>query len=444
MSFPEGFTFGISTAAYSIEGGTERDGRGRSIWDRFCFLDGTIVDGQNGNFATDHRRRWAEDVFRLAEAQLDAYRFSISWPRVLPAGSGEVSIVGLDFYDRLVDELLEAGVEPWACLFHWDLPAALEDRGGFGNRDVIFRYADYAAVVGRRLADRVRNWLMFNEPGVFATRGHLFGDHAPGTRESSTYVAVLHHQNLATAHGCEALRALRPGLSIGTVLEWNALEPATDGMADREATELLDGFLHRSGADPFFSGAYPEAIASHMSPAVGEGDLARLEDTELDFLGLSYSTRLRVEARRGAPLFDAAVVPPGHQERCDGLGRLIAPQGLTEVLARVSERYGVPVVVTACGLATDGRAEDEAARLGPIDDHRRIRYLEQHLEAALEALERGIDLRGFFVRTLVDGFEWADGLSKRWGLIWQEPGTGRRVPKASWAWYRDRVLSRSL
>ncbi len=356
MRFPERFLFGASTAAYQIEGAFDEDGRGRSIWDVFSHTPGRIEGGDTGDRACDHYHRWSEDVRLLAGAGLDAYRFSIAWPRVMPDGRGAVNTRGLDFYDRLVDALLEAGIEPWPCLYHWDLPQALEDRGGWPARDTAWRFADYATKVIERIGDRARHLVLLNEPSIVAVFGHLTGTHAPGKRNADACSAATHHLNLATGLAAQAVRAARPAIELGSALALNWIEPATDRDEDIEAAQRLDEAFHGAFLDPPMRGSYPRSVEQRLKQWVADGDLD-LCARAFDFLGVNYYTRTLVAHRAGSRLFDCWIVDPPERARKTEMGWEIYPEGLRLRLRALREAYGkLPIYVTENGAAFDDEA----------------------------------------------------------------------------------------
>jgi len=438
--FPQGFALGAATAAYQIEGAVREGGRGESIWDRFSHTPGNTYQGQTGDVASDHYHRWREDVGLMAGLKLNAYRFSIAWPRILPLGGGAVNPAGLDFYDRLVDALLAQGIEPFVTLYHWDLPQAQEDAGGWPERGVVDLFADYAAVVVRRLGDRVRHWMTFNEPWVFAFVGYYEGRHAPGRTDLRAALQAAHHSLLAHGKGADAIRAnsrLEP--RVGIALNLNHVEPAGDRQADLEAAQRLDGYLNRWFLDPLFRGAYPEDMLEFWGERVPEmepDDLAGLPE-RLDFLGINNYFRSVVGSGSSPPVNVEAHRPTGTYTE---MGWEVYPDGLYEVLARVHRDYGPgSIYVTENGAAFD----DVLAPGGVVDDPQRIDYLHDYLFAAHCALEEGVPLHGYFAWTLMDNFEWAHGFSKRFGLIYVDYATQARFVKASGHWYRRMIEAQS-
>lgn len=434
--FPEGFALGAATAAYQIEGGVHSDGRGESIWDRFSHTPGKIERGETGDVASDHYHRWAEDVGLMADLKLNAYRFSVAWPRILPQGSGAVNPAGLDFYDRLVDALLDRGIEPFVTLYHWDLPQALLDAGGWPERFVVDLFADYAATVVRRLGDRVQKWITFNEPWVFAFVGHYLGHHAPGLTDLRAALQVVHHALLSHGKAADAIRAnSRTESQVGITLSLNHVDSATDRQADLDAARRFDGYFNRWFLDPLFHGRYPDdmlAFWEDRAPEVQPGDLAGLPQ-RLDFLGINNYSRFVVGEGSELPMHVTSHRPPGIYTE---MGWEVYPDGLYELLMRVHRDYGPRCIyITENGAAFP----DVLLPGGVVDDPMRAEYLHDYLFAAQRALHEGVPLRGYFVWTLVDNFEWAHGFSKRFGLIYVDYATQARFIKASGHWYRQMI-----
>ena len=431
-AFPADFVWGASTSSYQIEGAVDADGRGKSIWDIFCHTPGKVKGGDTGDVACDHYHRWPEDVEWLQRGGFSAYRFSTAWPRILPTGAGAVETRGLDFYDRLVDGLLARGVKPWLCLYHWDQPQALQEEGGWLHRDIADKFADYARVVAKRLSDRVRHWAMFNEANVHALFGHGIGSHAPGLTGLSNMLAAIHHQNLAQGRALQALRAEHSQLRLGTVINVQPARPSSDRDDDRRAVERFDAFWNGAVLDPLFKGVYPAAIAADFAPLVAPGDLATAKQP-IDFFGLNYYAPMYVAA---APqnLLGAwfGAVPAG--TRFTAFGWPIDPSGLTDALHRLRDRYGNPdIYVTENGACYD----DPIAPDGAVHDDDRVAYLRDHLTAARRALAEGVNLRGYFVWSLLDNFEWAEGYSRRFGIIHVDFKSLKRTPKMSFAFLAD-------
>jgi beta-glucosidase len=433
-TFPEGFLWGASTSAYQIEGAVREDGRGPSIWDIFCGLPGTIADESSGAVACDHYHRWSEDVALMRELGLGAYRLSTAWPRLLPEGRGPVNEKGCEFYDRLVDALLEAGIEPWICLYHWDLPQALEYRGGWQNRDTARWFAEYAALAVRRFGDRVRYWATFNEPNAASVLGYGDGRHAPGIRGRESALAAIHAMNLAHGLGAAAMRAERAGLLVGDIYNFHPWEPASEREEDEEATRMLDALWNRSFPDPQLLGRYPEPLAAAIEPLVVEGDLDLIRQPQ-DYFAFNHYTRGRVQYDPDHPFFAARPLSPPPGAKVTDMGWEIVPETLTAVLLEVKERYSgeLPVYILENGAAFADRIDAD----GRIRDAERIGYLRQYLGAVLDAIEKGVKVAGYFVWTLLDNFEWAFGYEKRFGLVHVDFATLERRPKDSFQFYAE-------
>jgi len=426
--FPSGFLFGVSTASYQIEGAVDEDGRGRSVWDTFSHTPGRTRDGDTGDVACDHYHRWPEDVALLAELGVDAYRFSIAWPRIQPDGAGQPNIKGLDFYDRLVDALLARGITVLPTLFHWDLPQALEDRGGWLDRDTAARFGDYAALIAEHLGDRVRRWITLNEPVVHMAQGYAFGTHAPGRELLFGALPAAHH--LLLGHGL-AVRALRAH-GAAEVMITNNLTPVIG--QDEAAAYAYDGFHNRLFTDPVLRGAYPDFLADGLAGSVRDGDLQVIA-TPIDALGVNYYNPTRV----GAPVPGAPVpfeVLPIEGVPTTAFGWPVVPEGLYDLLVGLRADYGdalPPIYITENGCSTGD----------VLDDAFRIDYLDAHLRALHRAIAGGVDVRGYFVWSLLDNFEWAEGYSQRFGLVRVDYDTQARTPKDSFHWLRAALAGRS-
>lgn len=435
--FPPGFVWGVSTSAYQIEGAPGVGGKGESIWDRFTHQAGHVRDGSTGDVATGHHERYAQDVDLMAELGVGAYRFSLSWPRLMPEGRGRLASAGFDFYDRVLDRLAAAGIEPWACLYHWDLPQALQEKGGWTERDVAYWYADYAQVVAERFGDRVPVFLMLNEPNVHALLGHLAGLHAPGLRGLADYLAAVHHQNLAVGEGLMRLRELG-SWRLGTVVNLQPIEPATGSEDDVAAAGLADEAYNRASLDPLMLGTYPPHLAPLVEAVMRTGD-DQVMKQPVDFLGVNHYTVQRVAAGDGPIGLQVVTAKPGVETTA--MGWQVAPEALVRQLAEVRERYGnPPVVITENGAAFD----DPEPRAGRVADPARTEYLRRYLRAVQEALAAGSDVRGYFVWTLVDNFEWADGFSRRFGLVHLDRLSLTRTPKDSFRFYQGVIASGSV
>ncbi|HZA85075.1 MAG TPA: GH1 family beta-glucosidase [Actinomycetes bacterium] len=452
--FPAGFVWGAATSAYQVEGATREGGRGPSIWDTFSGTPGRVAGGDTGEVAADHYHRYRQDAALMADLGLGAYRFSIAWPRVQPDGRGPVNAAGLDFYRRLADSLLERGIEPWITLYHWDLPQALQDTGGWASREVVDRFVDYAVAVYGALSDRVANWTTLNEPWCAAFLGHAAGIHAPGVQDPETAVRAAHHLLLAHGRATQAMRALAAGRRLGINLNLDPVTPASADPACADAARRIDGLYNRLFLDPVFRGRYPADVLEDLG---GLGGLDRVDDADLeaiaaplDLLGVNYYRRWMVAARPGRPRLggppspwvaagDVEFVAVGRPRTA--LGWEIDPSGLDELLLRLHRDYpSLPLFVTENGAAFDDGVDAE----GRVRDQARIRFLDGHLRAAHRAIQGGVDLRGYFVWSLLDNFEWAEGYTKRFGIVYVDFPTQRRLPKDSAHWYRQAIARGGL
>ena len=425
--FPDGFLWGTATAAYQIEGAHDADGKGPSIWDTFSHTPGTIETGEVGDVACDHYHRAREDVGLMAGLGLNAYRFSISWPRVIPDGTGAPNRKGLDFYSRLVDALLEHRIRPFITLYHWDLPQALQDRGGWGNRDVADWFGAYAGLMGRTLGDRVTDWITFNEPFAFIVIGHVFGTHAPGITDPGVAFQASHHLNLAHGEAVRALRATVPGSRVGITQVSMPSYPATESDADRAAARRMDGFVNRWYWEPPLLGRYPADILERLgpiAPRIAPGDLERIAPP-IDFFGHNSYTRAVVRDDPDSALLGAAQISTPNPKTA--MGWEIYPDHLYDALTRITRDYGAPDIY----ITENGAAFQDAVVNGAVDDPQRVDYLRSHLAACHRAIADGVKLRGYFCWSLLDNFEWAYGYSKRFGLIYVDYPTQRRIVKAS-------------
>jgi beta-glucosidase len=449
MRFPDGFLWGAATAAYQIEGSTEVDGRGSSIWDTFAHTPGKVLDGDTGDVAADHYRRFREDIALMADLGLPAYRFSVSWPRIQPGGSGPVNPAGLDHYDRLVDGLVEAGIRPVLTLYHWDLPQELEDAGGWGNRDTAARFAEFAAVTAARLGDRVPLWTTLNEPWCSAFLGYGSGVHAPGHTDPGLSLRANHHLLLAHGLGAGALRSVLPAdHQVSITLN---LASVSGGSPDAEqAVRQVDGLANRLYLDPLLRGKYPTDVQQDTRALTDWGFVLAGDEeiiaAPIDVLGINYYTPTVVDA--GTP-------PPGPSPwpGCDDvvfvrqagpattMGWAVDAGGLRALLHRLRDEHAeLPLMITENGAAFDDRLGGD----GAIRDGDRISYLRDHLAVAHEAIEAGVDLRGYFVWSLLDNFEWSYGYSKRFGIVHVDYSTQRRVWKDSAHWYRKVISANGI
>jgi beta-glucosidase len=433
MAFPKDFLWGVATASYQIEGGGLSEGRGECIWHRFSHTPGKTKNGDTGDVACDHLHRYKEDVALMKDLGFAAYRFSISWPRVLPQGTGTTNPAGLDFYDHLVDELLENGIQPYATLYHWDFPQALQDRGGWANRESVQWFADYADLMTRHLGDRVRGWITHNEPWCISILSNLLGIHAPGLTDIGTAYRVAHQLNLAHGAAMGVIRQNCPTTPAGIVLNLYPSMPATDSEQDKIAAHIYDGWFNRWFLDPVFKGEYPADIAGMLSPLLEGIDLSEVKAAAqpMDFLGVNFYTRSVIRWNDDQPLkFDYA--QPADAE-VTAMNWEIYPQGLTDILVRVHQDYHPPAIY----VTENGAAFDDVLVNGSVQDERRTAYLQSHFAAAEKAIEQGVPLKGYFVWSFMDNFEWAEGYSKRFGIVHVDYDTQQRTPKQSALWYRD-------
>ena len=441
-SFPENFTWGAATASYQIEGAWEEDGKGESIWDRFSHTPGKVANGDTGDVACDHYHRWPEDLALMKEIGLNAYRFSIAWSRILPDGRGKVNQAGLDLYSRLVDALLEANIEPYVTLYHWDLPQRLQDEGGWPARMIVDAFYEYADVLSRALGDRVHNWITFNEPFVSAFTGYLEGRHAPGIKDQHQALAASHHLLLSHGMAVPVLRQNSPGASVGITLNLTPQEPASPSVADRKASTWKDGYINRWFLDPLVGRAYPQ----DMVDAYGdEMEFVQAEDLEIistpiDFLGINYYMRginrsTQIPEEENAP---RTVFP---NDEFTEMNWEVYPDGMYQMLGRLHFDYNFPAIyITENGMA----CKDQVGPDGQVDDPARLSYLKRHLEKVHQAIAIGVPVKGYFTWSLLDNFEWAHGYAKRFGLIYVDYETQQRIPKSSAKWYAQVVRENML
>jgi beta-glucosidase len=442
LTFPKGFVWGVATSAYQVEGGWNEDGRGPSIWDTFSHTPGRILNNENGDVAADHYHRWKQDVALMSELGIQAYRFSTSWSRILPEGAGRVNKKGLDFYSRLVDELLRNGIEPYVCLFHYDLPQALQDKGGWPNRETARRFGEYAGVLASRLSDRVRVWFTHNEPWVTAVVGHLLGEHAPGKRDLPATIKSMHHLLLSHGLAAEAIRgAARQPVQIGITLNLSPVHPATPSEKDAEAATRADAFSNRIQLDPLLKGTSP---VQDLLPArllsrnlIRDGDLQKI--CQLDLLGVNYYSRSVVKYDAGVPLMKIAQVYPEGSEY--SMMWEIYPEGMYETLKLVWDNHpSCRIMVTENGVPVPDGVDFD----GRVRDERRIRYLQDHLAQVHRAIADGIPVEGYFHWSMMDNFEWALGYSQRFGLVYVDYKTLKRVVKDSGRWFANVIRENGL
>jgi len=452
LNFPKGFAWGSATSAYQIEGAWDEDGKGESIWDRFSHTTGNIEDGSNGDVACDHYHRWREDIALMKELGLKAYRFSISWPRILPAGRGNVNQLGLDFYSRLVDGLLEAGIEPFVTLYHWDLPQRLQDEGGWGVRSTAEAFVEFSDIVSRRLGDRVKHWITHNEPWTAAFLGHQIGGHAPGLQDFPAALKASHHLLLSHGWAVPVLRRNSHGAEVGITLVLLPFELPSHNSADVQGYRRFDGYFNRWFLDPLYGRRYPadqvsEYVAFGILPPEGmafvqPGDMEAIA-VQTDFLGVNYYSRMALpseSAPEGESPTAKIVSKEAEPERTD-MGWEVYPDGLYRLLNRIYFEYQPPkLYITENGASYS----DEPDRDGRVHDRRRLNYLQGHFAAAHRAIECGVPLAGYFVWSLMDNFEWTKGYAQRFGIIWVDYVTQQRILKDSALWYKQVIAENRL
>jgi beta-glucosidase len=437
--YPDGFRFGAATAAYQVEGAARTDGRGESIWDRFAHTPGRVARDETGDVACDHYNRWRSDLDLMASLGIESYRFSIAWPRVLPEGDGEVNQAGLRFYRELAEGLVERGIEPIATLYHWDLPQALQDRGGWAARDTAKRFAEYASLVADALGDVVSEWITINEPWVVAFQGHAHGTKAPGLRSWPTALCVSHHTLLAHGLGVQALRAAGSGHRAAITLNLAPILSAGKMPGDNLAAVRMDGHMNRWFLDPVLRGEYPEDMLGLYERRCGpldwiqDGDLDVISE-RTDFLGVNYYAPMRVRADAWRDPIGVRQAPPGPPTTA--MGWEVAPTGLRDILARIRDEYGdIPIAITENGASY----EDPPATNGHVKDRERTAYIESHLEAVRQAIDDGVRVERYLVWSFLDNFEWEWGYDKRFGIVHVNFETQVRTPKESSLWYRDYI-----
>ncbi len=443
--FPEDFVWGLATSSYQIEGAYAVDGKGESIWDRFSHTPGKVFNGDTGDVACDHYHRSKEDVSLMKEIGLDSYRFSLSWPRILPNGTGQLNRAGIDFYKKLIEQLLNASIDPMVTLYHWDLPQSLQDKGGWVNRDVAKYFAEYAGIVFQELGDVVDKWITHNEPWVAAFNGYSSGEHAPGIRDNYASAQAAHH--LLLSHGLAVARYRELGLSgeIGITLNLNPTYPATDSKEDQKAADIYDDYINGWFLEPLFKGSYPQELLAIYQQQLGpipinQEDMAVISQ-EIDFLGINYYSRAIVKDNPEAELLKFDTVA-NKDAKYTAMGWEIYPEGLYDILLIINQKYTAkPLFITENGAAFPDRISTD----GRVHDRERIEYFKQHLEVTDRALKAGIPLKGYYFWSLMDNFEWAHGYSKRFGFIFVDyANQQKRILKESAYWYQDVIKNNGL
>lgn len=427
-AFPDDFVWGVATSAFQIEGASQTDGKGLSIWDTFCRVPGAIADGTDGTVACEHYQRYEQDLDLIAGLGVNAYRFSVSWPRVQPGGKGAFNTQGMDFYDRLVDGLLERGIQPFLTLNHWDLPDELQHDGGWANRDTVYRFVDYANAINQRMGSRLAAITTHNEPWVMAVLGHETGIFAPGVKQRSVAVQVSHHLLLSHGLAIQSLRQQGCQAKLGIVLNLSPVEPASASQEDQAAAVLEDGKLLRWYMDPLFHGRYPQDVLDYLgadAPQVQAGDMKTIA-APMDYLGVNYYTRAVASAKGNWDVKQSGL------ELTD-MSWEIYPQGLTDLLVRLDRDYPVPPMY----VTENGGAFKDRLVSGQVQDDDRIRYIAQHIDAVADAMNQGVHMAGYMVWSLLDNFEWASGYAKRFGIVHVDYETQRRTLKGSAHWYRN-------
>ena len=427
------FTWGVATSSYQIEGAATAGGRGPSIWDTFSRVPGAVINGDSGDVACDHYHRYNEDLDLIKWLGVNAYRFSIAWPRIFPQGAGSPNQAGIDFYDRLIDGALERGITPWPTLYHWDLPQALEDKGGWNSRATSERFAEYAHLMAEKFGDRVKNWTTLNEPFCSAWLGYLYGVMAPGIKDLQTAINASHHLLLGHGLATQAIRSVASDLRVGIVLNLTPAIPLNEN--DELAAKYADGFDNRWYADPVFKGSYPQDIVEGFGKEVPihAGDMQSIS-APLDFLGINFYTRQTVTLDESAkPLPYRPVMVDGVERTA--MGWEVHPESLTNIIMRVHRDYAPKEIY----ITENGSAWDDSVINDKVDDPRRVSYLERHLDAMLAAKAQGAPVHGYFAWSLMDNFEWAFGYSKRFGIVYVDYETQKRIPKSSAYYYRERI-----
>lgn len=441
FQFPSDFIWGAATASYQIEGAWDEDGKGENIWDRFSHTPGKVENGDTGDVACDHYHRWQDDLKLMQDLGLNAYRFSVAWPRILPSGQGKINQAGLDFYSRLIDTLLEAKIEPHITLYHWDLPQALEDLGGWPERSIVDAFVEYTDLVSRILGDRVKNWITLNEPFVSAFIGYWEGRHAPGITDIDQAVKASHHLLLSHGKAVPVIRQNSLGAKVGITLNLTHAEPASPSLFDKKAAVWRDGFINRWFLDPLGGRGYPQDMVVNFGQImdfIHDGDLADIM-VPTDFIGVNYYTR---EVCRSTEVSEEDNLPQ-ITFRGDEITEMdweVYPEGIYKVLCRLYFDYDYRnIVITENGAAFPEKVIDDQ-----VDDQDRLSYIKRHLIMTNKAIQAGVPVKGYFAWSLLDNFEWAHGYSKRFGLIHVDYQTLQRIPKSSAYWYKQVIKDNAV
>lgn len=437
--FPPDFLWGVAASAFQTEGATQEDGRGQSVWDDYSHTPGRTVNGDTADIACDHYHRYPEDIALMRRLGVKAYRLSIAWPRILPDGKGRINPLGLDFYDRVIDLLLHEGITPWICLHHWDMPVAVEAAGGWRTRDTAAVFADYAAVVARHFADRVKYYAPINEPNVIPWVAYNLGRHAPGRQSRDACLRAVHHLNLAHGLTVSALRAEVSGAQIGSIISLGPVHPQHDDGSHRQAQVLGECLWRRVMVDPLWLGRYPEPLASELAPLIQPGDMARIQQ-KMDFFGLNHYNRVYVGPNANASWGVAETAPAPGLPLTD-VNWFIDPSAFLEQIHDTARRYGNPPIY----ITENGAAFPDALRPDRrVVDDARIDYFAGYLAAMHQAIAEGCDVRGYFAWSLMDNFEWGRGYSKRFGLVYTDYPTLQRIPKQSYYWLQQVIKNNAL
>jgi len=440
-TFPQEFIFGVATSAYQIEGATNTDGRGPSIWDDFCHKPGNVANNDNGEVACDHYNLWEQDLDLIRDLNVDAYRFSFSWPRVLPKGTGQINEKGMAFYDRLIDGCLERNLQPFATLYHWDLPSSLLQSGGWTDRDTANAFSDYAELMTTRFGDRLASISTFNEPWCSSILGYLMGIHAPGVKDISLAMKTIHHQHLGHGLAVSRIKSVKPDLPVGIVLNLQSIYPGSNNADDRLAAGRHQAFHNGAFLDPLFKGSYPdvvtEALGQHL-PNNWQDDLSTIHQA-LDFWGLNYYTPTRiVNAEKPGSTFPHTMHTfPKHEYDRTDLGWEIDADAFKDLLIDVYQKYPLP----PCYITENGACFNDEPEGGIVEDTRRVQYFSQHIEAVASAYNADVPVLGYFAWSLMDNFEWAEGYQMRFGIVHVDYETQRRTVKRSGHWFADLAQS---